>query len=180
MARQIAFTRELVTQSRYFFAEERNDVFHAEHECDSAATLHTNENSAFNSVIIHRKICLTWPQWSRCTSTDDLGECTSNLPCLLQIEDSGKGQQIKIEKRGFPDAVLWNPWIAKSKGMADFGDEEYKVLPKLQATATKQLHSSSSAYIYSSKRPMCKASLRNFVFASMLAWSVCLAFWRCR
>ena len=53
------------------------------------------------------------------------------MGCLLQIEDSGKGQQIKIEKRGFPDAVLWNPWIAKSKGMADFDDEEYKVQPKL-------------------------------------------------
>lgn len=45
----------------------------------------------------------------------------------MQIEDSGNNRQIKIEKRGFPDAVLWNPWTAKSKGMSDFGDEEYKV-----------------------------------------------------
>ena len=49
------------------------------------------------------------------------------MPVLVQIEDVGSQQQIKIEKRGFPDAVLWNPWVAKSKGMSDFGDKEYKV-----------------------------------------------------
>jgi hypothetical protein len=32
-----------------------------------------------------------------------------------------------VLKAGFPDAVVWNPWIAKAAGMADFGDEEYKV-----------------------------------------------------
>ena len=61
-----------------------------------------------------------------------------SLGCLFQIEDSGTGQQIKIEKRGFPDAVLWNPWIAKSKGMADFGDEEYKVRSKLLDQSHKE------------------------------------------
>lgn len=45
----------------------------------------------------------------------------------LQIEDKARSRQIRVEKRGFPDAVLWNPWVAKSKGMSDFADEEYKV-----------------------------------------------------
>ena len=44
----------------------------------------------------------------------------------LQITDKGAQQVIELRKTGFPDAVVWNPWIDKSKGMADFGDEEYK------------------------------------------------------
>lgn len=47
--------------------------------------------------------------------------------CLLQIVDKGAEQVIEVQKTNFPDAVVWNPWIDKSKGMADFGDEEYKV-----------------------------------------------------
>lgn len=33
----------------------------------------------------------------------------------------------EVHKAGFPDAVVWNPWVAKAQAMADFGDEEYKV-----------------------------------------------------
>ncbi len=33
--------------------------------------------------------------------------------------------EVKIEKMGFPDIVVWNPWITKSKNMADFGNDEY-------------------------------------------------------
>lgn len=63
--------------------------------------------------------------------------CSLNFASFFfQIEDSGTSQQIKIEKRGFPDAVLWNPWTAKSKGMADFGDEEYKVCSKISVKLT--------------------------------------------
>ena len=46
--------------------------------------------------------------------------------CVLQVVDEGKGRAVQVEKEGFPDAVVWNPWIKKAAGMADFGDEEYK------------------------------------------------------
>lgn len=45
----------------------------------------------------------------------------------LQIVDKGSGSTIQVHKHNFPDAVVWNPWIDKSKAMGDFGDEEYKV-----------------------------------------------------
>ena len=34
---------------------------------------------------------------------------------------------LTVDKQGFPDAVVWNPWAEKAKGMADFGDNEYQV-----------------------------------------------------
>ncbi len=41
------------------------------------------------------------------------------------IHDSNSGRIIRVQKQGSLSTVVWNPWIAKSKAMADFGDEEY-------------------------------------------------------
>jgi D-hexose-6-phosphate mutarotase len=49
------------------------------------------------------------------------------LAACLQISDSGSGAVVEVHKSGFPDAVVWNPWVAKAQAMADFGDNEYKV-----------------------------------------------------
>ena len=49
------------------------------------------------------------------------------LTSRKQVVDEGKKRAIQLEKEGFPDAVVWNPWIKKAAGMADFGDKEYKV-----------------------------------------------------
>lgn len=49
-----------------------------------------------------------------------------NTPNSLEISDGTK--TFTLEKSaGIPDAVVWNPWVDKSKRMADFGDDEYKV-----------------------------------------------------
>ncbi len=32
---------------------------------------------------------------------------------------------IRVKKEGSKATVVWNPWIAKAKAMADFADEEY-------------------------------------------------------
>lgn len=34
--------------------------------------------------------------------------------------------RIELCKRGFKDAVVWNPWIEKARNMADFDDEEVR------------------------------------------------------
>jgi glucose-6-phosphate 1-epimerase len=43
--------------------------------------------------------------------------------CLL--EDPGLRRRIRIGKEGSRSTVVWNPWIAKSQRMPDFGDNEY-------------------------------------------------------
>lgn len=43
----------------------------------------------------------------------------------VEIHDPKLGRKILVEKTGSASCVVWNPWIAKAKAMADFGDEEY-------------------------------------------------------
>lgn len=43
--------------------------------------------------------------------------------CL--VEDASLGRRIQIEKQGSNSTVVWNPWIDKSRAMADFGDDEW-------------------------------------------------------
>lgn len=43
----------------------------------------------------------------------------------VTIEDFRLGRRILVEKEGSASTVVWNPWIAKSRQMPDFGDDEY-------------------------------------------------------
>ena len=43
----------------------------------------------------------------------------------VELHDAKWQRKIRVEKSGSASTVVWNPWIAKSKAMADFGDEEY-------------------------------------------------------
>ncbi len=43
--------------------------------------------------------------------------------CLLK--DEGWNRVIRVAKSGSVSTVVWNPWIDKSKRMADFGDDEW-------------------------------------------------------
>lgn len=40
---------------------------------------------------------------------------------------------ILTTSEAFPDLVVWNPWVDKAKAMADFGDEEYRLMVCLEA-----------------------------------------------
>ena len=46
------------------------------------------------------------------------------LEVISPINLSSANGTITLEKTGFTDYVLWNPWIEKSKAMGDFDDEE--------------------------------------------------------
>jgi glucose-6-phosphate 1-epimerase len=41
------------------------------------------------------------------------------------VVDRGLGRRIRIDKEGSACTVVWNPWVAKSSAMADFGDQEW-------------------------------------------------------
>lgn len=44
----------------------------------------------------------------------------------VSIQDLGWNRNITISKSGSKSTVVWNPWIEKSAGMGDLGNEEYK------------------------------------------------------
>jgi glucose-6-phosphate 1-epimerase len=44
----------------------------------------------------------------------------------VEILDPRLGRRILIAKEGSASTVVWNPWVAKSRQMPDFGDEEYE------------------------------------------------------
>ena len=43
----------------------------------------------------------------------------------VEIHDPGLRRTIRVRKSGSLSTVVWNPWIAKSIRMPDFGDDEY-------------------------------------------------------
>jgi glucose-6-phosphate 1-epimerase len=49
-----------------------------------------------------------------------------NATGTVEIHDPRLGRKIRVEKQGSASTVVWNPWIAKSRQMPDFGDEEYE------------------------------------------------------
>lgn len=44
---------------------------------------------------------------------------------VIALTDTGLGRRIRVEKTGSRSSVVWNPWIAKSRAMPDFGDDEW-------------------------------------------------------
>ncbi len=51
----------------------------------------------------------------------------------ITVSEKGAGG-FEVTRDMLPDVVVWNPWIEKSKGMADFGPEEgYKNMVCVEA-----------------------------------------------
>lgn len=48
-----------------------------------------------------------------------------NTRSTVKIVDPVLNRTIVVEKENSASTVVWNPWIAKAKAMADFGDDEW-------------------------------------------------------
>ena len=51
-----------------------------------------------------------------------------NTRTACVLDDPGLSRRIAVEKSGSDTTVVWNPWIAKAKAMADFGDDEWPAM----------------------------------------------------
>ena len=43
----------------------------------------------------------------------------------ITLNDAARNRKLHLKSTGSRSTVVWNPWIAKSQRMADFGDDEY-------------------------------------------------------
>jgi len=51
-----------------------------------------------------------------------------NTATTVTLTDPGFGRRITVSKTGSLSSVVWNPWIAKSRAMPDFGDDEWPAM----------------------------------------------------
>jgi glucose-6-phosphate 1-epimerase len=51
-----------------------------------------------------------------------------NTQSTCVAHDPVGGRSISVSKSGSDTTVVWNPWIAKAKAMADFGDDEWPTM----------------------------------------------------
>lgn len=54
------------------------------------------------------------------------------------VVDHGWNRRITLSSQGASSVVLWNPWIAKSRRMADFGDNEYQQMVCLETANVRR------------------------------------------
>lgn len=52
----------------------------------------------------------------------------------LEIDDAGLARRIRIAATGSASAVVWNPWQATAKAMADMGDDDYRRMICVETT----------------------------------------------
>jgi D-hexose-6-phosphate mutarotase len=57
--------------------------------------------------------------------TGEVDRIYQNTSADVEIHDPSLRRSIRVRKSGSKSTVVWNPWIAKSQRMPDFGDDEY-------------------------------------------------------
>ena len=58
--------------------------------------------------------------------TGEVDRVYSDTSASVDILDPALGRRIRVEKSGSASTVVWNPWIARARQLADFGDAEYR------------------------------------------------------
>lgn len=48
-----------------------------------------------------------------------------NTTALCTVDDAAAGRRLTVSKSGSGTTVVWNPWEAKAKALADLGDDEW-------------------------------------------------------
>jgi len=81
------------------------------------------------------------------------------VPSTVRVLDEDLGRATMISTKGFPDAVVWNPWIKKSEGMKDLGNEEYKGFCCVEAAAIKDPVSVAAGSSWSAELSMTHSKL---------------------
>ncbi|MEW5928557.1 MAG: D-hexose-6-phosphate mutarotase [Gemmatimonadota bacterium] len=62
-------------------------------------------------------------------------------PDRLRVRGAAGGRAVVVEKRGFRDAVVWNPWEEGARGLPDMADDEYlRMLCVEPANAAEPVH----------------------------------------
>lgn len=70
----------------------------------------------------------------RITGETDRIYLDTRATCVL--DDPGLSRRIAVEKSGSDATVVWNPWIAKARAMADFGDDEWPAMLCIETANT--------------------------------------------
>lgn len=62
-------------------------------------------------------------------------------PDRLRVRGAAGGRTVALEKRGFRDAVVWNPWEEGARKLPDMADDEYlRMLCVEPASAAEPVH----------------------------------------
>ena len=62
-------------------------------------------------------------------------------PDRLRVRGAAGGRTLVLEKGGFPDAVVWNPWEEGARALPDMADDEYlRMLCVEPAAAAEPVH----------------------------------------
>jgi glucose-6-phosphate 1-epimerase len=67
---------------------------------------------------------------------DEVDRIYMQAPSSLRVQEASRG--MRIDADGFPDVVVWNPWVARSKLLPDLADEAYLDMLCVEAAAVVQ------------------------------------------
>ena len=62
------------------------------------------------------------------TFTEETDRVYLDTTAACTVADPAAGRTVHVAKAGSTSTVVWNPWVAKAKAMADFGDDEWPTM----------------------------------------------------
>ena len=62
----------------------------------------------------------------RVTVAGEVDRVYAGAPDRLVVRDGARGRALVMEKEGFADVVVWNPWAEGARALPDLADEEYR------------------------------------------------------